>query len=126
MEKIKCARCGKEIEKDKAIPHQIYVRKGVWEWKQKRNGMERKGVHIGLYDINGKEICEGDVVKLEHKTMFSLPSKSTVVIIWDNDNARFWIESDTIDTKYFTMQNLSDFEVVGNIYETPDLLLKHR
>ena len=41
MEKIECARCGKEIEKDKAIPHQIYVRKGVWEWKQKRNGMER-------------------------------------------------------------------------------------
>jgi len=38
-------------------------------------------------------------------------------VVYDIDKARFWIESDTIDTKYFSMESLLDYEVVGSVYE---------
>lgn len=64
----------------------------------------------GLHDKNGKEIYEGDVVKGINLENF------------------YWIEPVTfIDNGWFPFiehRRMTDFEVIGNIYENPKLLNK--
>lgn len=66
------------------------------------------GQFTGAYDKYGKEIWEGDILsctKYNHK----------YYVTWDEDNY-CW---------YFTdPNNLCDYEVIGNIYDNPDLITK--
>jgi uncharacterized phage protein (TIGR01671 family) len=81
----------------------------------------------GLYDKNGKEIYEGDIVKF--LPPFAPPFTSEVFLevgcffIYNN-------KRNTAKTTNNTMQDISipiyqlacSFEVIGNIYENPELL----
>lgn len=71
----------------------------------------------GLKDKNGKLIYEGDIV-------LSLATKShTGVVCWDKEKAYFKINGKGI--AYNALQTLHSenaFEVIGNIYENPELL----
>lgn len=76
----------------------------------------------GLKDKNGKEIFEGDIVKYKigWKTF-------TEEVAYDKNFAGFGI-MDTYADAIFTFGKLAEvidlnsFEVVGNIYENPELL----
>ncbi len=66
----------------------------------------------GLHDKNGKEIYEGDIVQHD---AWDYPFK----VIFNNERARFVCELKTGLTQYIHSEGLI---VIGNIYETPELL----
>jgi len=87
--------------------------------------------YTGLHDKNGKEIYEGDIL---------LHFDKRYVVKWDERMAAFQTENprDTIDCDFFnwfipsallsTQESPSgtghaDCEVIGNIYENPELLV---
>ncbi|BEO91138.1 YopX family protein [Fusobacterium nucleatum] len=96
--------------------------------------------YTGLKDKNEKEIYEGDVVKLVHTgieiSADRLEDLKRFVGIIKYENGIFKIvktEKSLIESKYFEMEQkkvseifiyskLYDLEVVGNIYENPELL----
>ena len=71
-------------------------------------------LNTGLKDKNGKEIYEGDIrcgkyyFETEEQTRFQ-------VIKWDEKNACFYWDGPEIP-------GFIDVEVIGNIYENPELL----
>ena len=73
----------------------------------------------GLKDKNGKLIYEGDI-------LLSLATKSHIgVVCWDKEKAYFKINGKGI--AYNALQTFCSknaFEVIGNIYENPELLEK--
>lgn len=69
----------------------------------------------GLLDKNGKEIYEGDIV-FDEDGEFS----KTCKIEWHNENAQF-VGVDIDGLGGFQMEEI-DGEIIGNIYENPELL----
>lgn len=86
--------------------------------------------YTGLKDKHGKEIYEGDVVKYTLKSYYNKTVTEMIPVTWGSysdggeyvDNVECWMIrykslSDICDNKY----NQS-VEVIGNIYENPELL----
>lgn len=70
--------------------------------------------YTGLKDKNNKEIYEGDIVTLHN---------SKYKIIFNSKEAGFVLRDDKFEMNIpFTNNNNKRMEVIGNIYENPELL----
>jgi len=70
------------------------------------------GQSTGLKDKNGKEIYEGDILESNHK-LFRFE------VIWSEDWAMFTVKGDSVEA---LIRWDTYCEVIGNIYENPELL----
>lgn len=74
--------------------------------------------YIGLKDKNNKEIYEGDIVTL-HNGKYK--------VIFNTEEARFVLRDDEFEMNIpFTNNNNKRMEVIGNIYENPELIKEVR
>lgn len=84
------------------------------------NGQEMSSFELmqytGLKDRNGKEIYEGDIIKFTDNYNTDIPEKIGVVKF---NNASFYITDGAYSCYRWIDINV---EVIGNIYENPDLL----
>ena len=78
------------------------------------------GQFTGLFDRNGKEIYEGDIL---HTITFGFePEEYTAIILYDN--CRFQL-SNGRNLFYFGQSDLTKMDdtiVIGNIYDNPELI----
>ena len=81
--------------------------------------IETLGQYTGLTDKNGKRIFEGDIIK-DHS--FTIDDFSKVV--YDTENAQFSLaDCDEIcDTMEEWERYREDYEIVGNVYDNPELV----
>jgi len=99
-----------------------YRSKRMWGWGELeneeigdmlKNPQEEIMQYTGLKDKNGKEIYEGDIVKIKYRDYLG-------IIKWRD--CGFYINERDYAKKDFVLNITSTEEIIGNIYESPELL----
>lgn len=110
-------------------------------WGKNKNGFDYSLVHgescyllqyTGLKDKNGKEIYKGDIVNITQNA-----GEFHAQIIWLDDQAQFRLfptdGEDILFDDFMWLKRsgeneeiLLEFEIIGNIYENPDLLSNNK
>lgn len=74
--------------------------------------------YTGLHDKNGNRIWENDIIKHEI-------SDTIGTVKWYQEDYVGWCVDDTIiDEQQFTDEMWNECEVIGNIFDTPEMLKK--
>lgn len=71
------------------------------------------GQYTGLCDSNGKEIYEGDILKM------SIAEDSIGVVKWNSKQAAFVIKMKNSSQWYYLHQS---YQIIGNIFDNPNLI----
>lgn len=88
----------------------------------------------GLTDKNGKEIYEGDIVRLWDEDSYPNSEElkaedgSVYQVLWTGGSAGFWLYEHLGKVAEFEWNPLTGgywIEVIGNIHENPELLEEH-
>ncbi|AWL26810.1 TPA: hypothetical protein U1B35_001141 [Streptococcus suis] len=75
----------------------------------------------GLFDVNGKEIFEGDVVLLRDE--LNEFESDVYEIVYSRDNlAWIFYDKDSHDFYWMSTCTWDEIEIIGNIYENPELM----
>lgn len=86
---------------------------------------ETVGESTGLIDRNGVEIFDGDVVQAEQYLTTTIPVRINGIVKYSNRYTMFYLDNGS-ERHDLYMQSLGgsiyNFEIIGNIYENPELL----
>ena len=76
---------------------------------------------IGIYDMNSREIYEGDIVKM-HENWLPLGWGKDVAVVTYNSELCGFDPYATYDCDCGVYLNGNNTEVIGNVYENPELM----
>jgi len=88
------------------------------EFEDIRNEENEIMQYTGLKDKNGKEIYEGDIVR--HLPTAFNSSSGVGEIYYHKGHARFALK--WVGNLEHYLDSLNSYEIIGNVYENPDLL----
>jgi len=85
--------------------------------KYGRVNPETVGQATGILDKRARDIFEGDILKIHHKTPLPV---GLAVVKYDKKQSAF--RAFPVDRPWYACQIAYPDEIVGNIYDNPDLL----
>lgn len=108
---------GKWIEGDLLqylVYGKMYIARNSWGAGGQEVDPETIGQYTGLTDVNGNKIFEGDIVWDNYE-------EERGIVQWDNDTARFIITCSTFTVDFDSVCG-EELEIVGNVYDNPELI----
>lgn len=80
---------------------------------------DTKGEYTGLKDKNGKEIYEGDIIRIERLGDYTNSMKTFIVKVEWLFNGWYYLVN---GLDFPLIEGCETLEVIGNIYENPEIL----
>ena len=83
---------------------------------------ETVGQYTGLKDKNGKRIFEGDIIKHYNHNPIREYSEDVGKVFYYSKSCRFLRTSKLFPNDCLEIEGCCEYEVIGNIHDTPELL----